>query len=782
MVKRFPNYRMRRLSWSPFSAFCLALVALLALALTSATYAAPAKPSFQSPPGAEAFSPALQKKLAKRLDDRGLAYEPRTRNRNADGSPVYSNRLLLEASPYLQQHAHNPVNWYPWGDAAFEAARRRGVPVLVSIGYSTCHWCHVMEEESFDDPETAKYLNENFVAIKVDREARPDIDAVYMHAVQAMGINGGWPLNVWVTADRVPFYGGTYFPPQSQRGRPSFRQTLTSIHREYAKDPERFHLHAQTLARELSIRLAGGGAASSFSPSISDLKATIDRYNGLADDEWGGLRQQVKFPSSLPVPLLLRWHQRSGDERSLSVATKSLDAMASGGIHDHLGGGFHRYSTDQRWLVPHFEKMLYDQALLSNAYLEGWQQTKKKRFAEVTRSILDYVLTELKAPGGAFYSATDADSARPDGEMEEGFFFTWTPAEVDAVLGPALGKQIVSWYGISPQGDVESRSVLRTWQTLDESAKELGIPPATLKANIEAARGQLLAARRKRTPPLRDEKIIVEWNGLAISALAKAGFAFNDDRYLSAAREAAEFVLDHMLIKGRLQRIWLEGQSAGPAFLADYSFFIAGLLDLYEASPNTRWLKEAIALQAVLDSHYADPLGGYYRTADDAELLLAREKPVRDGAVPSGNSIEALNLLRLAALTTNEEYRSLGLQALSSQGNTIQKNPMSVSELLLALDFALDTPKEIFLVKGPNDDSTHLVDVLRESFVPNRVIAIVADGSERESHAKHVPLLRYKIAQGGRTTAYVCQNQICNLPTTESAIFSAQLKARTPSP
>jgi hypothetical protein len=639
-----------------------------------------------------------------------------------------------------------------------------------------------MEEESFDDPQTAKYLNENFVAIKVDREARPDIDAVYMHAVQAMGINGGWPLNVWVTADRVPFHGGTYFPPQSQRGRPSFKQTLTSIHREYSKDPERFHLHAQTLARELSIRLAGGGAASSFSPSISDLNASIDRYAGLADDEWGGLRQQVKFPSSLPVPLLLRWHRRSGDERSLSIATKSLDAMDSGGIHDHLGGGFHRYSTDKRWLVPHFEKMLYDQALLSNAYLEGWQQTKNPRFAEVTRSILDYLLAELKAPGGAFYSATDADSARPDGEMEEGFFFTWTPAEIDAVLGPALGKQIVSWYGISPQGDVESRSVLRTWQTLEESAKELGIPPATLKANIEAARVQLLAARKKRTPPLRDEKIIVEWNGLAISALAKAGFALNEDRYLSAARGAAKFVLDHMLIKGRLRRIWLEGQSAGPAFLADYSFLIAGLLDLYEASPNTRWLEEAIALQAVLDAHYADPLGGYYRTADDAELLLAREKPVRDGAIPSGNSVEALNLLRLAALTTNEEYRNLGLQALSSQGNTIRKNPTSVSELLLALDFALDTPKEIFLIKGPTDSSTHLVDVLRKSFVPNRVIAIVADGSERDSHAKRVPLLRYKTARGGRTTAYVCQNQICNLPTTDAAIFSAQLKAQAPKP
>ena len=787
MVDRSPDYRVQRFILNPYAGLRRLWILLLAfslasVSLASASFGAPTNPPFQSPPGAEDFPLALQKTILGALDTKGPAYEPRTRNLKADGSPIYSNRLLLEASPYLQQHAHNPVNWYPWGDAAFEAARRRGVPVLVSIGYSACHWCHVMEEESFDDPETAQYLNEHFVAIKVDRETRPDVDAVYMHAVQAMGISGGWPLNVWVTADRIPFYGGTYFPPQSQRGRPSFRETLKNIHREFSKDPERFRQHAQTLSRELSIRLAGGGDATSFSPKVSDLKATVDRYHGIADDEWGGLRQQVKFPSSLPVPLLLRWNRRSGDERSLSVATKALDSMDAGGIHDHLAGGFHRYSTDQRWLVPHFEKMLYDQALLSNVYLEGWQRTQKKRFAEVTRSILDYVEAEFSAPGGGFYSATDADSARPDGEMEEGFFFTWTPSEINDVLGPDLGKQIASWYGATPQGDVDGRSVLRTWKSLEETAKELGVSVSTLKTNVESARNQLLAARKKRSPPLRDEKIIVEWNGLAISAFAKAGFSLNEDRYILAARRAAEFILDHMLIEGRLQRVWLDGQSAGPAFLADYSFFIAGLLDLYEASPEIRWLDAAIALQAALDSHYSDPLGGYYRTADDAEVLLAREKPVRDGAIPSGNSVEALNLLRLAALTTEEKYRSLGLQALSSQGNAIRTAPTSVSDLLLALDFALDTPKEIFLIKGPSDESTHLVDVLRKSFVPNRVISIVTDGSERESHAKRVPLLRYKTARGGKTTAYVCQNQICKLPTTDAAVFSTQVNARAPGP
>ncbi len=754
-----------------------ALSWILALAVTCAGLVSQADTALQSPPGTPNFSSALQKSLAQALANKGPAYKPRTRNLNPDGSPIYSNRLLLEASPYLQQHAHNPVNWYPWGDAAFEAARKRGIPVLVSIGYSTCHWCHVMEEESFDNPGTAKFLNENFVAIKVDREARPDIDAVYMQAVQAMGINGGWPLNVWVTPDRIPFYGGTYFPPTSQRGRPSFTQILTSIHTEYLKDPKRFETHAKTLARELAIQLSGKAGEASFSPSISDLKSTVHRYNTIADDEWGGLQQRVKFPSSLPVPLLLRWHQRSGDERTLAVASKSLEAMASGGIHDHLGGGFHRYSTDERWLVPHFEKMLYDQALLANAYLEGWQKTGNPRFAGVSRSILDYVLGELQAPGGAFYSATDADSARPDGEMEEGFFFTWTPAEVDAIVGPILGSQFRHWYGVSRLGDLDGRSVLRTWKTLGESAKRLGISPAALEANIETARVQLLEARSRRAPPLRDDKIIVEWNGLMISALAKAGFALNEERYITAARNAAKFILDRMRVEGRLQRIWLDGQSAGPAFLADYAFFIAGLLDLYEASANTRWLEEITSLQTVLDAHYADPLGGYYRTADDAETLLTREKPVRDGAVPSGNSVEALNLLRLGALTSNEDYRALGLQSLSSQGETIRKNATSVSELLVALDFALDTPKEIILVKGPQDDSTALVDVLRTSFVPNRVISIVDEGAERDAHAKRVPLLRYKTAQGGRTTAYVCQNQVCKLPTRDPEVFAAQLNA-----
>ena len=759
-------------------ALLLACIPLLGLTTESKETSS----AFRSPPGAEPLDAALQKKLAETLKARGPDYQPRTRNLGSDGAPIYSNRLLLEASPYLQQHAHNPVNWYPWGDEAFATARRRGVPVLVSIGYSTCHWCHVMEEESFDDPETAEYLNANFVAIKVDREARPDVDAVYMSAVQAMGIDGGWPLNVWVTPDRTPFFGGTYFPPVDQRGRPGFKQILKRIHEQYAENPERFRAHAQAVARELSLQLAGRDTASSSSPKIADLEATFRRYEALADDDWGGLRQRVKFPSSLPIPLLLRWHRRSGDPRALDISARALDAMASGGIHDQLAGGFHRYSTDERWLLPHFEKMLYDQALLSNAYLEGWQQSGNERFANITRSILDYVQSELGAPSGAFYSATDADSVGPGGEMEEGFYFTWTPDEVDAILGPSVGSQFRLWYGVSAAGDVDGRSVLRTWKNPDELAAELEMPSAQLIANIEAANRKMLSARGQRPAPLRDDKIIAAWNGLAISAFARAGFVLNQESYLGAARAAATFVLDQMRVDGRLRRIWLQGKAAGPAFLSDYAFMIAGLLDLYEASPDIRWIDEAIALQEVLDTHYADPMGGYFRTADDSEALLVREKPFRDGAIPSGNSVEALNLLRLASLTGDDNYQNRGLQILSSRGDAIRKSPTNASELLLALDFALDTPKEILLIKGPNGDANPLVDVLRKSFVPNRVISIVDDGAERDAHASRVPLLRYKTAQKGRSTAYVCENRICKKPTSDPEVLKSQLKSRPPKP
>ena len=636
-----------------------------------------------------------------------------------------------------------------------------------------------MEDESFDDPEVARILNQHFVAIKVDREARPDIDAIYMSAIHAMGKSGGWPLNVWVTPERIPFYGGTYFPPKDQRGRTGFPQLLQAIHEQYSKDPERLKTHGQRIVSEITRQLSGNEEGMSSALEISLLEKAFEIYDQVADNEWGGIDQRIKFPSSLPTSLLLHWYTRTENARALTIVTKSLEAMADGGMHDQLGGGFHRYSTDPRWLIPHFEKMLYDQALLSRSYTEAWQQTHEPRFATISRNILDYVLRELTAPGGGFYSASDADSPDPRGEMEEGLFFTWTPAEIDTVVGPSRGRMLREWYGVSESGDLDGRSVLRTWQDISALASRLEISQAELQENIEKGRVQLLENRDGRIPPLRDDKIIAGWNGLMISAFARAGFALDEERFLAAARRAASFILDRMRENGRLKRIFLDGRAAGPAFLSDYAFLIAGLLDLYEAAPDPRWLEEALALQTVLDRDFADPLGGYFRTANDHPVLLIREKPVRDGALPSGNSVACLNLLRLAALTGREALAESALAYLSSQVESLRESPTNAAELLLAADFALDTPKEILIIKAAGEQESELVDVLRRTHVPNRIVSIVSDGSQRKTHSKLIPLLRYKVARNGKTTAYVCESQVCSLPTDDPEIFSGQLRART---
>ena len=751
----------------------------MALALLVSLLAGPFAHAGQVPaalPGAAPFDAALRARLAAALDAQGEGYVPRTRHRDAAGAPRFSNRLLLETSPYLQQHAHNPVNWYPWGSEAFETARRLGRPVLVSIGYSTCHWCHVMEEESFDDVETAELLNRHFVAIKVDREARPDVDAIYMGAVHAMGQRGGWPLNVWMMPDGAPFYAGTYFPPNDRQGRPGFRAVLTSIREQYAQDPERLARQAGAVADALAQDLGGGGPQASFALDTEPLAATARYYAEGHDPTWGGMRQRIKFPSSLSVPLLLRWHRRSGDPAALEIASRALDRMAEGGIRDHLGGGFHRYSTDPRWLVPHFEKMLYDQALLVMAYLEGWQVTGRDAYAGVAREILDYVARDMTAAEGGFYSATDADSPTPEGESEEGRFFTWTPSEIDAVLGAPLGALARSWYGVTEGGHVEGRSVLHTWESLDAVAKRHALDAVALRQRLEEARRRLLAARAERPPPLRDDKVLAAWNGLMISAFARAGLVLGEARYVESARRAASFVLDGMRDGDRLHRVWLRGTASGPAFLSDYAFLVAGLLDLYEAAPDPRWLREARALQAVLDAHYADEgSGGYYRTRADGEKLIAREKPRRDGAVPSGNSVAARSLLRLAAYTGDASYQERAHMLFGAFRETLVSAPSSAAELLLALDFLLDTEKEILIVKAPGSDAEPLLGVLRRSYVPNRILSVVTQGPELDAHAEIVPLLRFKKARAGRTTAYVCENRVCKLPTSDPAVFAEQL-------
>jgi uncharacterized protein YyaL (SSP411 family) len=731
-------------------------------------------------PGAPEFPKALSERLAAELTSRPADYVPRTRNLRADGSPRFSNRLLLEASPYLQQHAHNPVNWYPWGDEAFETAKRLRRPVLVSIGYSTCHWCHVMEEESFDDPEVARYLNEHFIAIKVDRESRPDVDAVYMAAIHAMNGRGGWPLNVWVTPDRKPFFAGTYFPPADRGGQPGLPTVLRAIRERYAQEPDRIAKLSEDIAARIVQSLEEIAATSSAILGESDLAKASALYTKQIDTRWGGIGRTTKFPSTVPVRFLLRMERHTGEAGTRWRVETTLEKMAAGGIRDHIGGGFHRYSTEPRWLVPHFEKMLYDNALLAQAYLEAYQATGREDFAEIANEILQYVAREMTAPEGGFYSATDADSIAPSGEAEEGRFFTWTPSEIESVLGAADAGLVNVHFGITAEGHLDGRSIPHTWRSPEDVASALGTTPEVVRRTVASARSRLYAARAQRPPPLRDDKILAAWNGLMISAFARAGFAFANPAYTRAAARAATLVLDEMRKAGRLLRVYKDGRAGGPAFLEDYAFLIAGLLDLYEADANPRWLREAIALQTTLDTHYLDGAGGgYFKAADDQEQLLAREKPNRDGAIPAGNSVAALNLLRLAEFTSDDHYREKAVLLFSAFHQVLTQEPTRLPEMLLALDYFLGATKEVVLVRPVSGaNAEEMLAVLRAAYTPNRIVAVASEGTDLDRQAEIIPLFAGKVARNGRTTAYVCENRVCQFPTADPAVFAAQLQKK----
>ncbi len=722
-------------------------------------------------------SPELAVKLAAALRAKGPSYKPNTRHTNPDGGPRYTNRLILETSPYLLQHAHNPVDWYPWGDEAFDTARRLRCPVFLSVGYSTCHWCHVMEEESFEDDEIAKYLNDNYIAIKVDREERPDIDAVYMSAVQSLTGSGGWPMTVWLTPDRKPFYGGTYFPPRdggrgARIGVLSLLRTLKTTYDQSPADTER---SAQKIVDEIRRQTDPEPAGSS--PTAATLDAAAAFYASRFDSANGGLRGAPKFPSSLPVRFLLREHRRTANPELLRMATLTLQKMAAGGIHDQIGGGFHRYSTDERWLVPHFEKMLYDNALLTLAYVEGSQAARSAELAGVARRVLRYVDREMTAPDGTFYSASDADSLDPSGRLEEGWFFSWTPAEIEAALGADLARHAEGFYGVTADGNFDGRSVLYVPRPLADAARALRVPEPTLGASIQDGRERLYAARAKRPPPRRDDKVLAAWNGLMISALAKAALTLGDASYADRAARAAAFVLGHMRSDGRLLRSFKDGAAVGDGYLDDYAFFVAGLLDLYEATGVARWLEEAISLEATLEGHYADEGGGFFQTSDDHEKLLARERPAYDGAEPSGNSVAAMNLLRLYELTTKDGYRQRAERLIGAFGGLLARAPGALSEMLLAVEFLRDVPKEIVIVtRGARAEAEPLLAKLRDVYLPNRVLVVVSE-ADLAALARIVPLVDGKAARGGRPTAYVCEKAACELPTTEPETFANQLRA-----
>jgi len=732
--------------------------------------AAQAKPL----PGAPPRSPELEARLQAALAKSPSKKNPRTRHRSADGGPIYTNRLILEQSPYLLQHAHNPVNWFSWSDEAFETARKLGRPVLLSVGYSTCHWCHVMEEQSFEDPQIAEYMNRNYIAIKVDREERPDVDEVYMTAIHAMSGRGGWPMTVWLTPNREPFYGGTYFPPRDAGTRPGFLTVLQRLQEAYAQDRLTIGLRAGSIASAIEETLAP--APSVGVPGTDDLKSALAQYKRRYDAANGGLRSRTKFPSSLPIPLLLRAHRRTGDPKLLEMAKKTLDAMRKGGIYDHLGGGFHRYATESTWTVPHFEKMLYDNALLSVIYLEAYQATGDEVYADVVRDVLAYVAREMTSPEGPFYSATDADS-----EGEEGVFFVWTRKQIQQLIGPELAPLALDAYGVKGRPRFEgTHYVLRRDASIEQLATEHDMQSPEVKSALAQIRQTLLSARTKREPPLLDDKQLVAWNGLMISGFARAGLVLGEPAYVEQGARAARALLEHAQPDGRLARYLMSpARPYGVGLLDDFAFLIAGLIDLFEATSDAVWLESALTLQRELDAHFwDDQAGGYWISPDDGEKLLVRAKPAQDGAIPSGNSIEAMNLLRLYTLTTNEDYRIHAEMTLRAFSETLSEAPTGHSRMLDALDFMLDRPKEILIVTPDGSDGADpYLRELAQVYLPNRVLVSVSEPQARALTAQ-VPWLENKRALGGAATAYVCEARVCDLPARTTDVFAKQIRKK----
>ncbi len=716
-------------------------------------------------------APAFPKDLADRLAAARSKTTSHTRHVDADGGPRYTNRLALETSPYLLAHAHNPVNWYPWGDEAFADAKRLRRPVFLSVGYSTCHWCHVMEEESFEDEAIAAELNAGFIPIKVDREERPDVDALYMHAAERLTGSGGWPLSVWLTPDRQPFFAGTYFPPRSgvRGAQLGFSEILTALLRFQQEQPDRLDQSARALTEAVRVQVdtASGVHRSDAQvgrPDLAWVRSAVEQAARAFDHQAGGLRVAQKFPSQVPIRLLLRHAQRTGDEGALHMAVRTLQAMAMGGIYDHVAGGFHRYATDQEWLVPHFEKMLYDNALLIPAYAEGWQVTKQAHFMRIVRETCDELLATFAAPGGGFFSAIDADS-----EGEEGKFYVWTEAEIRSALEPGETTLLfLRHYGVTSDGNFEGRNILFE-RDIDEDAV----------ARLAKARAALARARRKRVPPFRDDKILASWNGLAIGAFATAGWVASEPRYLDAARSAAAFVIEHMRDPetGRLARSFRDGRRGGLGFLGDHATVAAGLLDLFEYTGEPRWFDEAVRLCDETERLFADTEhGAWFVSSDEHERLLAREKPSYDGAEPSGASMALLNAARLAELTDQQRWRDVAERALAFYAPLLEERPMALTAALTAVDFMAGPTREIAIALPSPDTEVPLVQSLRETFCPRRVLVIGEAASTTWQHLqKAIPYLASKTTMQGAPTAYVCERGRCEAPTTDAEVLRRQL-------
>lgn len=689
---------------------------------------------------------------------------------------MHTNALLHEKSPYLRQHAHNPVEWLPWGDQAFDKARRENKPIFLSIGYSTCHWCHVMAHESFENEQVAEVLNRHFVPVKVDREERPDVDRVYMLFVQASTGSGGWPMSVWLTPDRKPFYGGTYFPPDSRYGRPGFVDVLQHLAQAWNQERERIEESGTRVVEQL--REMAASAKESQTPQRELFEAGFQQFRRMFDSQWGGFGGAPKFPRPAVLNYLLRCCAVNQNAEALEMVTETLRGMALGGMHDQLGGGFHRYSVDERWFVPHFEKMLYDQSQLAIAYLEVFQVTKDHEFAEVARDIFTYVSRDLTGEEGGFYSAEDADSPDPENPAHsgEGAFYIWRQREIEELLGQEDAALFCRRYGVEPGGNVEmdphneftGRNILYEAVDVEELAQQSGLPVDELNTRLDRAKQRLFEARNQRPRPHLDRKVLTSWNSMMISAYAKGYVVLGEKQYLDAAERATRFLLDIMYDaeRGQLLRRFCDGEAAIPGFLDDYAFFAQALLHLFEASSNAEYLRLAVDLASRGLAQFEDTAeGGFFSTVAESPDLVLRMKEDYDGAEPSGNSIATDVLLRLSAITGDPSFRDRAEKALSAFAPKLRAQPTMAPQMAVALGRWLTEPEQIIVRFDENSDEvSRILEPFRTRFAPYSLVAGISDSAARDLEAV-APFLA-QLKRNGRITIYECRNFVCELPKT----------------
>ena len=685
------------------------------------------------------------------------------------------NRLIHEKSPYLLQHAHNPVDWYPWGDEAFRKAQSENKPIFLSIGYSTCHWCHVMERESFENQGIAALMNRDYVCIKVDREERPDVDRIYMTYVQATTGSGGWPMSVWLTPELRPFVGGTYFPPENRYGRAGFPMLLERIADSWKKDRERIEQSSLNVMEQLQEHV--GNAPGAMDPGA--LESGFNSWRRTFDSQLGGFGQAPKFPRPVTHNFLLRYWARTKNREALDMVLATLRAMAKGGMNDQLGGGFHRYSVDEYWFVPHFEKMLYDQAQLVSSYLEAFQITGDKVYSDEVRRVLDYVLRDMTHPEGGFYSAEDADSVidpEHPHEKGEGAFYIWEESEIEAIVGRPAADWFCYRYGVEPAGNVRhdphgefpGRNILFEAHSIAETAHHFEVAEEAVDAPLKEASGKLLAARSTRVRPHLDDKILASWNGLMISAFARAGAVLGEPRYQQAARRAADFITHHMLRDGVMYRRFRDGETAVAGFLDDYACFVHSLIDLYETGLDARDLELAVQLAHKMIELFEDrDAGGFFSTSGGDASLVMRIKDDYDGAEPSGNSIAALSLLRLAAITGDTGLRQTADRTLAAFARKMSEQPAGLPQMLVAYQWSIGKPIQVILAGERNEaDTRALAAVVHRRFLPNCVLAMSSDAA---------PEARAMGALDGCATAYLCENFACQMPVTDPGKFQSML-------